>query len=108
MATDTRGEVFCVKRIFTRSARCPESVPQKIRKYYKTLGWDALKFWPGMILELCQVRCIRSCRAKLLSLESETIWSVDQSVEAIKRIRFDKTEDPIRIEYWLEVSVCLS
>lgn len=102
MATDVRGEVQVVRRLFTRFPFVHPSVV-RLRKFSKTLGWDSLKFWPGMVLELCQIKCIRTGRTKLPSLETETMWSIDQSVEAIRRTNFEPKDDEFRIDYWLQV-----
>lgn len=104
MATDSKGEVHTVKRIFTRHGNSPiPNQPIKLRKFMKTQGWDSLRFWPGMVLELCQIKCIRAGRTKLPSLETETIWSVEQSVDAIRRVNFDKTGDLFRVDYGIQV-----
>lgn len=104
MATDMRGNVMSVKRMFTRntSTKIPNGLPP-LRKLTKTLGWDSLKFWPGMVLELCSVKCIRVTRTAIPSLEMESLWFVDQSVDAIRKINFDQRDSNFRIDYILQV-----
>ncbi len=106
MATDSKGELHNVKRVFTRS---PSSISTSVqlRKYSKTLGWDALEFWPAKILENWDIKLMRAARTKIPSLEMETIWSIDQSVEEIKRLNFT-TNDVWRIDYWIQVLCCFN
>jgi hypothetical protein len=85
----------------------PSDLPP-LRKLTKTLGWDSLKFWPGMVLELCSVKCIRVARTAIPSLEMESLWFVDQSVDAIRKINFDQRDSNFRIDYSLQVMAALS
>lgn len=109
MATDMRGNVMSVKRMFSRNiaTEIPIDLPP-LRKLTKTLGWDSLKFWPGMVLELCTVKCIRVARTAIPSLETESLWFVDQSVDAIRKINFDQRDSNFRIDYSLQVMAALS
>jgi hypothetical protein len=87
LATDPTGEVHSIRPVLHRKEElASESV--NISRYYKTTGWTALKFWPPTVLELCQVKLTKAFRKRYTTFEEEIIWSLDQSVDAIKRINF--------------------
>lgn len=89
MSVDESGELHTVKRSFTRQHLDTDEEFMPFTSHTKTLGWDVLKYWPATVLELCQVKLSKVVRVRFTEpITEEIIWSLEQSVEDIKKTNF--------------------
>lgn len=111
VSLSSRQDILMATKTFKRLGDAYEvgAAALPLLKSIKSSGWYQLPFWPPMILSQCEIKFIKVVRIKSLETHSgDILWSLEQSVEEIKKINFSNQTDsngqPFRNEYSIQLT----
>lgn len=100
VAANAQGENFTINLLFSRNDSF-HYVP--FENYSKTLGWDALKYWPPRVLDICKIKVDSSVNLQITKPDLDpSLWSAVDLTHLVTDNIADEHSDS-KLEFKIEV-----